>query len=1109
MRAHLSFQSLLWALGLAAMSAGCGNDVAARLGPGSQCTAEKPCVEGASCLEGVCRVALGKPCASATACRPGQLCEQGQCALPELRLGRLLPVSGPTTGGTAVVVIGAGFVEGMQVSFGSAAATEVRLVSPTSLAAKSPPGASELVDVSMMAPDGRHAEQRHAFSYFDASATAATPDFERVLPASGPVAGGTRGLLTGTHFAEGARLYFGGMLAVSTRVVDDKRIVFVAPAHPAGSVDLMVVNPDGRAARLGDGFAYFDGAGTSPTIVGVTPDHASENHETAVDISGAALADGALVFVGDIPAGNVKTREAGSQLDATLPELPPGTYDVTVTNPDGRSTTLADAFVVTADLGQPCGQPGIECSVEFTCGGGFCRAKVGGDCSKADDCSSSLVCENGKCRAALAGPCTVDEQCAVGLACDAGACRRSVGGACAAAGDCASALVCDGNKCLAPSHGVCASTDQCATGLACDRGHCVGPVGDACQQEADCVSGLACDAHVCRVPNGGACATVSECANGLVCDGALCLSPVDGGCAGPAKCAAGLVCENALCRRPLGGACASTAQCVSGLACEGDTCRSSLGGACASNGQCQSPLGCEGDICRSPRGGACVDNASCQIGLPCESTTCRSSSGGGCAASAECVSGTSCEASVCRVNVGGSCATADACVAGLVCDAGVCHVPFGGACSPTAGCASGLTCEGGSCRRVLGENCPSAADCAATLTCEAGKCRSLDGGKCSVAIDCSTPLVCVSGHCQRCDGANQCGTGFVCDVAGTSAVANARTCQAGSCEQSVGCSGWNKCLWSGTSGSFVCSLDPAPIQSQQIPAETKMIKVMPDGSVWVSVAGSVGGAEPSWTQIMPPVPGASTAGAQPVIMYVDPSAPEIAPPGWTAPGSGAVLATPPGQVPCAWWAFWNNSGSDVRMPGIVGATPMETTALGMQWSYLTYGDHHPFVSCAAEYPSFLPAALVLLMTQGYPDLGTIGCMTAIGFTGGRGNVMCSCPAGTSRSATFHQVGGAGIVTWTGPGTISAPDYCTVQPASFLKPSDGRCETRWNGFNWLNDVKDPDCASMPASGTGSMTIVRDGLTYTAGPSGADANTVLVQHNADGTTTVKRCVNGGCF
>ena len=50
----------------------------------------------------------------------------------------MTPLTGPTTGGTAVTVSGTGFVTGASVAFGTLAATDVVVVSPTQLTAVSP-----------------------------------------------------------------------------------------------------------------------------------------------------------------------------------------------------------------------------------------------------------------------------------------------------------------------------------------------------------------------------------------------------------------------------------------------------------------------------------------------------------------------------------------------------------------------------------------------------------------------------------------------------------------------------------------------------------------------------------------------------------------------------------------------------------------------------------------------------------------------------------------------------------------------------------------------------------------------------------------------------------
>jgi len=84
-------------------------------------------------------------------------------------------------------------------------------------------------------------------------------------------------------------------------------------------------------------------AGTpAPNISGVAPDTGRQG--TLASVLGANFVNGGTVTVGGLDAAAVVVSNTESQI--TIPGLSPGTYDVTLTNPDGQSDTLENAYTV-------------------------------------------------------------------------------------------------------------------------------------------------------------------------------------------------------------------------------------------------------------------------------------------------------------------------------------------------------------------------------------------------------------------------------------------------------------------------------------------------------------------------------------------------------------------------------------------------------------------------------------------------------------------------------------------------------------------------------------------------------------------------------------------
>ena len=117
---------------------------------------------------------------------------------PVPTVSSVCPNSGSTAGGTAVTITGTNFVAGATVTFGGNAATNVVVVSSTSITATTPAGSAGAVTVTVTILAGRTA------AWPMVSPMCVGPTVSSVSPNIGPVAGGTAVTITGTNFAAGA-----------------------------------------------------------------------------------------------------------------------------------------------------------------------------------------------------------------------------------------------------------------------------------------------------------------------------------------------------------------------------------------------------------------------------------------------------------------------------------------------------------------------------------------------------------------------------------------------------------------------------------------------------------------------------------------------------------------------------------------------------------------------------------------------------------------------------------------------------------------------------------------------------------------------------------------
>ena len=332
------------------------------------------------------------------------------------------PTSGPSAGGTAVTLTGTDFTTGATVTFGGVAATNVIVVSATSITLTTPAHSAGAVTVVVTNPDGQSGSLANGFTFV------APPAVTTVSPTSGPSAGGTAVTLTGTDFTTGATVTFGGVAATNVVVVSATSITLTTPAHSAGAVTVVVTNPDGQSGSLAErlhvrraadgddgqsqlrpvgrrhggdahrhrlhdrgdrhdrrrrgdqcdrgerdldhadharaqrrgGHGGRDQSGwpdrqrpngftfvAPPAVTTVSPNSGPSAGGTAVTLTGTDFTTGATVTFGGVAATNVIVASATS-ITLTTPAHSAGAVTVVVTNPDGQIGSVPNGFTFVA-----------------------------------------------------------------------------------------------------------------------------------------------------------------------------------------------------------------------------------------------------------------------------------------------------------------------------------------------------------------------------------------------------------------------------------------------------------------------------------------------------------------------------------------------------------------------------------------------------------------------------------------------------------------------------------------------------------------------------------------------------------------------------------------
>jgi len=137
------------------------------------------------------------------------------------------PSSGPTDGGTEVTITGTDFSRVRAVKFGTTDATDYTVVSDTQITAISPAKSIKGVRaISVTTISGTSVEVPEArFTYLGPLAAITNVD-----PDSGPVAGGTTVVITGTDSTQVRSVQFGSIAATSYTVNSPTQITAVSPA---------------------------------------------------------------------------------------------------------------------------------------------------------------------------------------------------------------------------------------------------------------------------------------------------------------------------------------------------------------------------------------------------------------------------------------------------------------------------------------------------------------------------------------------------------------------------------------------------------------------------------------------------------------------------------------------------------------------------------------------------------------------------------------------------------------------------------------------------------------------------------------------------------------
>ncbi|WP_339295021.1 IPT/TIG domain-containing protein [Paenibacillus sp. FSL W7-1279] len=163
------------------------------------------------------------------------------------------------------------------------------------------------------------------------------PIVTSIEPNYGHIDGSEVVVINGEHFSPNATVHFGSTSLPNVEYINSHQLKIITPPGTQGMIPVTVTNEDGQSAV--SEYRYY----ADPQIVEVLPNEGPLEGGTKVLIKGDYFMQDATVSIDGKKA--VVTKSNINELEVTTPAgTLPGVVDVTVTNSDGTTITLVDAF---------------------------------------------------------------------------------------------------------------------------------------------------------------------------------------------------------------------------------------------------------------------------------------------------------------------------------------------------------------------------------------------------------------------------------------------------------------------------------------------------------------------------------------------------------------------------------------------------------------------------------------------------------------------------------------------------------------------------------------------------------------------------------------------
>ena len=176
-----------------------------------------------------------------------------------------------------------------------------------------------------------------AFSFLLLAAPSPSPN--DISPSGGPLSGGTLVTISGSRLSNIVSVTVFGVNCTNVNIVDSSTVTCKTGAHSAGVGSVVVKDSANRTGTLLLAYTYSN----APTILSASPSSGPASGGTLVSIAGTGFQTGASVTLAGVDC-SINLPLLGTLIQCISNNSSAKIGDVVVTNPDGQSDSLSNAF---------------------------------------------------------------------------------------------------------------------------------------------------------------------------------------------------------------------------------------------------------------------------------------------------------------------------------------------------------------------------------------------------------------------------------------------------------------------------------------------------------------------------------------------------------------------------------------------------------------------------------------------------------------------------------------------------------------------------------------------------------------------------------------------